>query len=207
MDEVAREELEGRVREARRAGNLSGAVTLALQGYGPELLGFLVALHANEAEASDAFSELAEALFRGLASFEWESSLRTWLYAIARNIMRTRRRNAARREKRGRRVGDSALDDVAAEVRTQTLGFLRTEKRSRLQELRDALPEEDRMLLVLRIDRDLAWDDVARVLAEGGAGAVLDDAFLKRETARLRKRLQLVKERLRELARKEGLVE
>ncbi len=207
MDESARAELERRVRGACLQGDLSAAVTLALKGYGPELLGFLVAVHGNEADANDAFSELAEALWRGLPGFAWDSSLRTWLYAIARNILRTNRRNAARRERRARRVGDSALEQVAEQVRTETLGFLRTEKRTRLQALRDALPEEDRILLVLRIDRQLAWDDLARVLVDDDRGTSLDGPALTRETARLRKRFQHVKDRLRELARKEGLVE
>jgi RNA polymerase sigma-70 factor (ECF subfamily) len=182
-------------------------VTIALEGYGPELLGFLVAVQANEADASDTFSELAEAAWRGLPGFAWDSSLRTWLYAIARNIRRTRRRNDVRRERRARREGDSALDEVAQKVRTATLTFLRTEKRTRLQALRDTLPEEDRALLVLRIDRQLAWDDLARVLSDRDPGDPLDGTALTRETARLRKRFQLVKERLRELAKKQGLLE
>jgi RNA polymerase sigma-70 factor (ECF subfamily) len=207
VDGSARAELERQVRAACDRGDLSAGVTRALCGYGPELLGFLVAVHANEADANDAFSEVAEALWRGLPTFAWDSSLRTWLYAVARNILRTNRRNAARRERRGRRVGDSALEHVAQRVRTETLAFLRTEKRSRLQALRDELPEEDRMLLVLRVDRQLAWDDLARVLADDAPGTPLDGAALTRETARLRKRFQLVKDRLRALARREGLVE
>lgn len=141
-----------------------------------------------------------------MPAFAWDSSLRTWLYAIARNIMRTNRRNAARRERRGPRAGESALDEVALAVRTETLAFLRTEKRTRLQALRDELPEEDRILLVLRVDRKLAWDDLARVLADA-APVTLDGPALTRETARLRKRFQLVKERLRDRAKKEGLLE
>jgi RNA polymerase sigma-70 factor (ECF subfamily) len=207
VDEPARAELERQVREACNRGDLSAAVKLALNGYGPEFLGFLFAVHANEADANDAFSEVAEALWRGLPGFAWDSSLRTWAYAIARNVLRTSRRNAARRERRAPRVGDSALEQVAEQVRTQTLAFLRTEKRTQLQALRDALSEEDRMLLVLRVNRQLAWSDLARVLAEETPGTPLDDAALTRETARLRKRFQLVKDRLRELARREGLVE
>jgi RNA polymerase sigma-70 factor (ECF subfamily) len=34
----------------------------------------------------------------------------------------------------------------------------------------------------------------------------VDDALLKREAARLRKRFQIVKDRLREMAKREGLV-
>jgi len=143
----------------------------------------------------------------GLTTFAWESTLRTWVYAIARNIMRANRRKAARRERRVARVGDSAIEAVAAKVRTETLTFLRTEQRTRVQALRDALPEEDRILLILRIDRQLAWDELARVMAATGPGGALDNAAVTKESARLRKRFQLVKERLREHAKREGLLE
>ena len=92
---------------------------------------------------------------------------------------------------------------VAVEVRTATASYLATQARSRIAELRAALPEEDRALLVLRVDRNLAWNDLARVLSPEES---LDDVAVRRESARLRKRFQIVKERLYELGRAEGLV-
>jgi len=198
MDDAARAKLEREVRDACERGDARAAATAALHGYGPEVFGFLLAVHRSEQDASDVFAEVAEAIWRSLPSFAWESTLRTWAYAIARNVSRSFRRDAARRNRRGTRVDTSALDDVAQAVRTETLAFLRTAKRSRLEALRDALDHEDRMLLVLRVDRGLAWNDLARVL-----GA--EDADIAREAARLRKRFQIVKEEIRERARREGL--
>jgi len=210
MDEAARarlERLESQVRAHCDARDWDAACTAILRGYGPEVFGFLVAVHRNEAAANDAFSDLAEAIWRSLPNFAWQSSVRTWTYAIARNVSRTRKRDAARLDRRAPRAGDSALEGVAAKVRTETLAILRTETKTRLQALRDALPEADRMLLVLRIDRGLSWNDLARVLHEGAEDAQLDDAALTREAARLRKRFQLVKDKLREMAKKEGLLD
>jgi RNA polymerase sigma-70 factor (ECF subfamily) len=207
VDDGARANLESRTRSLCAAGDFDGAATLAVRGYGPEVLGFLIAVHRSEADASDVFSEVAEAVWRAMPAFAWESSLRTWMYAIARKRTRTRRRDAARRERRGPRTGESALDRVAHAVRTETIDFLKTEKRTRLQALRDELPQEDRMLLVLRVDRKLAWNDLARILGDLEGRESLDGASLAREAARLRKRFQLVKDHLRELARKEGLID
>ncbi|HEY3819399.1 MAG TPA: sigma-70 family RNA polymerase sigma factor [Polyangiaceae bacterium] len=207
MEEAARAKLEADARALCQAGDHAGAATLAVKGYGPEIFGFLLAVLHDDVEAGEVFAELAEALWHGLPTFAWESSLRTWSYAIARNILRTRRRDAARQQRHRPRAGESALEDVAQEVRTQTLTYLRTETKTRLQALRDALPEEDRMLLVLRVDRQLAWNELARVLAEADGDAPLDDAALAKEAARLRKRFQLVKDRLREQAKKEGLID
>jgi RNA polymerase sigma-70 factor (ECF subfamily) len=217
VDEGARTRLETEVRALCDRGDHAAAATAILRGYGPELLGFLVAVHRDETAASDAFAELSEAVWRSLPRFAWESSVRTWAYAIAHNVSRTSRRNAARRNRKVVSPGESFFDQAAEKVRTETLAYLRTEKKTRLQALRDALPEEDRMLLVLRVDRGLAWNELARILAEGADGeeeggdgddaSTLDDATVAREAARLRKRFQLVKDRLRELARKEGLLE
>ena len=207
MDEPSRTKLEDEVRALCERGDHLTAATLALKGYGAEIFGFLVTMHASEADASDVFSETSEALWRSLPTFAWECSLRTWTYAIARNIMRARSRGVARKRRHGVAVGESALEEAAQAVRTETLTFLRTEKKTRLQALRDALPEDDRMLLVLRVDRDLAWNDLARVLAESAGGAPLTGASMTREAARLRKQFQLVKERLRAMAKKEGLID
>jgi RNA polymerase sigma-70 factor (ECF subfamily) len=207
MDEDVRLRIEQEVKSLCEVHDWAGAATALLRGYGPEVFAFLVAVQRSEVDAGDVFAELAEALWRGLPSFGWESSARTWTYAVARNISRRRRRDAARLERRAPRVDDSALDGVAAQVRTQTAAFLRTETKTRLQALRDSLPEADRMLLVLRVDRRMSWNDLARILHEGDEGSSLDDAELAREAARLRKRFQLVKDRLREMAKKEGLLE
>jgi RNA polymerase sigma-70 factor (ECF subfamily) len=208
MDEDARTKLEEELRRLCGAGDHDGAATLLLRGYGPEIFGFLCAVNPTETEANEAFSEVAEAVWRGLPGFSWNSTARTWTYAVARNIIRTRRRNAARRGKRVVGASDSVLEQVAEQVRTQTKAFLRTETKTRLQALRDELPEEDKALLILRVDRGLAWNDLAKILSESDADAdSMDQATLAREAARLRKRFQLVKDRLREMAKREGLLE
>jgi RNA polymerase sigma-70 factor (ECF subfamily) len=110
-----------------------------------------------------------------------------------------------RRRKREAPASPSAIEAVAVAVRSDTFAFLRTSKRTRLQAIRDQLPEEDRALLILRVDRKLEWNELAHVLAEGAGSETLDAVAVAREAARLRKRFQLVKDRLREMARRAGL--
>jgi len=205
LNDVERARLEDDVRALWEMGDMDSAATMALRAYGAEILGFLLAMQNDEALASDAFSLFCEGLWRSLPGFQWNATLRTWAYGIARISARGARRDAARRENRGMRAGESVLEKVAAAVRTQTLDFLRTEKRTQLQKLRDALDPEDRALLVLRIDRGLAWNELARVLTDGSEP--LDEAAVAREAARLRKRYERLKEELREAAKREGLVE
>jgi RNA polymerase sigma-70 factor (ECF subfamily) len=206
MTDQEREDLERNIRRRVEAGDLSGAVTAALRGYGPEILRFLLVLHPQEQDASEVFSLFAEGVWRRLGGFAWECSFRTWAYAVARRCSLRHRRDAGRRARRQVALDDvSALSAIEEEVRTATLSFLRSEARDRFAELREALPPDDQALLVLRVDRQLAWNDLAHAMHEDEAVPLSGEA-LKREAARLRQRFQTIKERLVAIGRSEGLI-
>lgn len=205
MASAEREELEREIRRHIEQGKPAGAVTAAVRGYGPEIFGFLHAFHRDEQEAAEVFSCFSERLWRDIETFRGQSSFRTWAYALARHASLNHRRDMRRREERQKPLPeDSSLSALVAQVRSETLSYLRTERRSRFASLRESLPEEDQALLVLRVDRGLAWNELARVL--NGSAEPLDEAALRREAARLRKRFQLLKERLLELGRRAGVV-
>jgi RNA polymerase sigma-70 factor (ECF subfamily) len=81
----------------------------------------------------------------------------------------------------------------------KTRTTLAAERRRTLARLRDELSIEDRMLLILRVDRGLAFDDIARAFADDAE--ILSNDEVRRESGRLRKRFQLVKRRLMARAR------
>jgi RNA polymerase sigma-70 factor (ECF subfamily) len=195
-------ESDERVRAAILAGNVDDAVTEVLHSLGPEVFGFLRGALGNEPDADEVFALTGERIWRSLAGFRWQSTLRTWVYVIARHEM-LRFLRGARRHRVGR-VTPSALEDVVAAVRTETLSALRTEKRSKLEALRDELPVDDRTLLILRVDRSLKWEDIARAFLPDPDRQTEEQ--LRREAARLRKRFQLVRQRLTDRAREEGLL-
>jgi RNA polymerase sigma-70 factor (ECF subfamily) len=215
MSTSERDALEGSIRAQCDAGAYDDGATLAIKGYGAEIYGFLVTLHRSEEEASDVFATVCENLWRGLPRFGWGSSLRTWVYTITRHASLRHRKNAQRRARGGVPMSQVA-SMLAAEVRTATQQCMKTEQKDAFTRIRESLPPEDQMLLVLRVDRGLAWNDLARILLGNGDGAEgapemsgenADEETLKREAARLRKRFQLVKEKLVELGRREGLIE
>src|SRR5262245_14439605 len=198
--------LEKEIRRRAELGDEAGATTLALTAYGPEILRFLLSLHGREDAASEVFSLVAEGLWRGMERFTWEGSVRAWAYAIARRASLRHRRDEGRRTRKQLPIEAlSALSAIEADVRTRTLSFLRTEVKSRFSELRDSLPPDDRALLILRVDRKLAWNDLARAMHDDEE-APLEGEELKRAAARLRKRFQGIKERLVEIGRSEGLI-
>jgi RNA polymerase sigma-70 factor (ECF subfamily) len=205
VNEAYGTETEAEIRRRFDLGDLGGAATVALRAYGPELFGFLMAFLRDETSASEAFSEATERMWKGFPTFGWDASFRTWAYVITRRAALSYQRDGQRRARRNRPLPEgSALSGVAADVRSATLTYLRTETKTRAAELRESLSHEDQEILVLRIDKGLEWAELSRVLYDGEG--VPDAAEIKRESARLRKRFQVAKRRLLELARREGLV-
>jgi RNA polymerase sigma-70 factor (ECF subfamily) len=183
---------------------MTGAATAAIEAYGPEILRYLAGTLDDPSAADDAFSGFCERLWRALPAFQWSCSARTWAYALARHASADVGRAAGRRRQREEALATSAISVIAERIRTATSPFVRTETKSALARLRDELPQEDRELLVLRVDRRLSWDELARVFLGEEAET---EAQLSRESARLRKRFQLVKARLRERAKALGLAD
>ena len=184
-------ELDGRVRSLLAAGDTSGAATLVLRELGPEVLGFLSGV-LGDADADEVYSALSERLWKSLRGFEGRCSLRTWTYVLARREI-TRFRKGNRRHAEGR-VPLSGLQSQLAMPRTRTRSVDATDKQRQLTALRDELPIEDRTLLILRVDRKLSFDEIALAFADNPEA--FPEVERKREAARLRKRFQLVKQRL-----------
>ena len=191
------------LRRAWADGDLRAVATLALERYGPEILGVLAVQLRSTADAADAFSLFAEHLWRGLPGFQWRCSLRAWAHRVARNAAVRWATDGARSPARNLSMEQGGVLEVVDHVRSSTLVHLRTEVKSEVRRLREALPQAEQMLLILRIDKAMEWQDIAAALAEQD----LDPDELKREAARLRKRFQLVTEKLRELARERGLLD
>lgn len=191
--------LDAQIRVLLDAEDLHAATTLALRELGPEILGFLSGVLGND-DGDEAFSRLSVRLWRSLKGFEGRCSLRTWAYVLARQEIGRFRRDA-RKHVNGR-VRISELEDALAEVRSRTRSTLAAARRNTFRKLREELPIEDRTLLILRVDRGLKWDEIALAFAPDPEQASDEDR--KREAARLRKRFQLIKDRLVARAREES---
>jgi len=183
------------------AGDIRGATTWVLRAYGAEVCGYVRSLLRNENDADDAFAQAAHLVFVNLGRFRREASLRTWFYTIARHAAHRQRRQQERLHQEP--ISDIA-EAVAAAVRTATLEFQKSGVKDAIATLRASLSEEDRELLVLRVDRQLSWPEIAAILL--GEAGPHSETELKREAARARKQFERAKERLRELAREAGLL-
>ncbi len=191
-------EPEGAIRELCVQERWQEAATAILERYGRELLEYLVAIARSETDGADAFSQFTEDVWRGLPRFRWESSARTWCYALARNALSRLRRQAHRKPGRGIALSDAPeVARLAEHVRSTTIVYLRTVVKDEVAALRRQLSPDDQAILILRIDRRLPWLDVARALAD--EGETPDAAELRKRSAALRKRFERIKADLRAL--------
>lgn len=189
------ETIEAAIRARFDAGDFDRALAIALEHYADELFGFVSGLARESAQAEDAFSAACERIWRGLPRFRWDSTFRVWAYRIARNEFLRTTQEPARRRKMVPLSQISSIRDTVDRLRATTPAYQRTDVKRRWAELREQLGPEDHMLLGLRIDRKLAWADIAKVLANR------DDEPTARELAALRKRFERLKARLREITR------
>jgi RNA polymerase sigma-70 factor (ECF subfamily) len=187
-------ELDQLIRERLAADGPDGAATALIEALGPAILRYLRSMLRVEEDAADAFSQWSENVWTGLPAFRGEASLKTWSYRLAWNAAQNLRNQAWKR--RGQRFATGQASALADSIRTKSVVVVERQRQA-LEELRAALSDEDRSLLVLRLDQQLSWNEVAGVLAAEGAPV---------EPAALMKRFERVKARLGELARERGLI-
>lgn len=196
MTPEARAELETDLRARWSAGDFDGVASELVRGYGPELLGFLIGLARDHDRGADLFSAFCEKLWRGLPKFRGDSSLRVWAYTLARNVFID-----ATRSPRGKDLHLSQVPEpVAQAMRTTTAIYQKTAVKNAFAEIRAGLDPDDQTLLGLRVEGEMAWLDIARVLGHG-------EDVLDREAAALRKRFERLKQRLKRELQKRSLGE
>ena len=172
------------------------AAEAVMRELGPGIRGLLLTIFRSNPDAGEeAFSLFAENLWRHIATFRGESSIRTWSYCVARNAAITVSREGWRRLTR--RLETEDAERLAEEVRTRS-GHRRERQATALSALRDTLDLDDQTLLTLRLEERLPWDEIGVIMATDGQP--LDAAIV-------RKRFERLKARLGALARQQGLIQ
>lgn len=194
---------EDEYRALHAAGRYDELADTLLRQFAPQLFGFLRAQVGSVADAEEAYSMFAVDLWRGLPNFRQQCTFRAWVYTLGRNA--ARRYLARQLRPRRAELPLSAADELPAQIRSSTARFIRTEVKDRFAELRAHLSEEEQLLLVLRIDKQMDFLEIAAVFCD--ASEDVDAETLAREAARLRQRLQQLKSKLRGLAAAAGLLD
>jgi len=186
---------EAGIREAWDAGDLDAAMTRAFERYANELYGFLRGLGRDETQADEAFSAMCERIWRGLPNFRWDSTFRVWAYRIARNEFLRTTRDVSRARRAVPLSEIPSVQRIVAQVRSTTPVYQRDDVRDKFAAARAQLEPDDLVLLGMRIEHHMPWEQIAIVLADD------DTPPTAAAIATLRKRFERLKTKLRGLVR------
>ena len=170
------------------------------QGGDAEAYAALVALHerfvynlalrslGNREDAADAAQDAFVRAWIGLREFRGESRFRTWLYRIVINL-------CINRSPRLRRDLDALTHDEFPELpasETVAVSVEQRELHALIHREVERLPEQYRLLVSLRYQHDLAYEEIASLL-DLPLGTVKTGLFRAKE--RLRERLSAYQEK------------
>lgn len=190
-------ELDQKVRALCASSDYQSATTLILKSLGPDVVRVIHGRFRDETSTAEVFSSFAEDLWTAIAGFSFRCSVRAWVFTIARNAGSRYLKRDLQRQRQAQPLSQvPELAEQAAVLRSTTLAHLRTTHHDRVTELRNALSEDEQLLLTLRLDRKLEWREIAVVML-GETDA--EPARVTGEAARLRKRFQLLKDKLKRL--------
>jgi RNA polymerase sigma-70 factor, ECF subfamily len=123
--------------------------------------GLALRMLGNAAEAQDVAQEAFLRAHRGLAEFRGDARLSTWLYAIVSRLCLNR---LAEGERRLTRDGEEALSRIADARPAPDQTLEQGELAEALSRAIGELPEERRIVVVLRDVEGLAYEEIAEVL-------------------------------------------
>jgi RNA polymerase sigma-70 factor (ECF subfamily) len=115
----------------------------------------------NAAEAEEVAQEVFLRVHRSIEEFRGDAKISTWLYTIASRLCFNR---LAAPERRYGRADEETLSRLPSERPDSGAELERTELQTALHQAIAELPEERRIVVVLRDLEGLAYEDIARVL-------------------------------------------
>lgn len=131
---------------------------------------------AKRGFSPDECMELAQETFlgayRGMDRFRHDAKVETWLFTIAANIWRNEIRSRSAEKREGHEIPLEARREDAGPRLVEMLagdespleGLLERERRDRVRDALEELPPQMRRCLVLRIDRQLKYREIAELL-------------------------------------------
>lgn len=152
---------EAEIRAAIARGAHRDALVKLDELHGAALYRFVRSLMGTDDRADDLYQTTMIAAYRDLASFEGRSSLRTWLFGIARH----RCLDALKAERRhdARFTSSDEVSEVPASVPAPDQLLSDAALVEALARCLAKLAPELRMLLVLRFQEGFGYDDIARI--------------------------------------------
>lgn len=150
------------------------------RAYRPRIFGICYRYTGRPEDAEDLTQEVLLRVYRGLGTFRAEARFSTWLYRVAANACSSWLASEAKRQKA------PLPEDVVDPSPTPLERLRRKETGARVRRAVAALPDRQRMTLVLRVYEELSLREVAEIM-ECPVGTVKANYFFALKN--LRKKL------------------
>jgi len=183
------EETDRELVEACRRGERDGFRAL-FERYKDRVYSIALRYSCDEAEAMDIAQDTFLKLFSCIGSFRGEASFESWLYRLVVNCCLDRKRKTRRLTP----LMDDLLDALQAPGEGVVEKMERSELGTQVRAVVDRLPDEQRMVIVLRYTEGLSYEEIGDILG-CSAGTV---------ASRLNRAHKLLERRLSPLVSKGG---
>ena len=132
-----------------------------VRAYQHRVFGVAARMLGNRTDAEDVAQEVFLRVHRAIGSFRGEAKLSTWLYGIAANLCLNRLASA---DQRRVRHDDDAIMRTPSEAADAITTIERNEVDTALRQAIAELPDERRIVVVLRDLEGLSYDEIAQAL-------------------------------------------
>ena len=144
------------------------AFALLVRTYQDRVFSLSVRMLGSREEAEDLAQEIFVAIHKNIASFRAEAQLSTWIYRVTRNRCLNRLKYLSRRSQGLssplETVPDRRLNELSGRAPLRPDHHLEGRQlQNVLEDCLTTIPEEQRMLLLLRDVDDLSYDEIAQI--------------------------------------------
>jgi RNA polymerase sigma-70 factor (ECF subfamily) len=139
----------------------AGAFEDFVRRYQHRVFGVALRMLRRRADAEDVAQEVFLRVHRTIARFRGEARLSTWLYGIASRLCLNRLASA---DHKRMRYDDDAVMEAPSDAGDAPAAMERREIDAALRRAIDELPDERRVVVVLRDIEGLSYDEIAEAL-------------------------------------------
>jgi len=175
----------------RIKGGDTDALRQLIETHQLRVIGTVAKMLGDETDAEDIAQQVFIRVWKSAARYQPTAKFTTWLFKITRNLvfneMRRRKRHPMTSLERETEAGENFIQTPDASATAPDVSLLEGELQEAIREAIEALPETQRMAIILRRYEDLSYEEIGEVL-ELSVPAVKSVLF--RARADLRQRLQ-----------------
>jgi RNA polymerase sigma-70 factor (ECF subfamily) len=156
-------EEDARILRGLRSG-IEGAYEELIERYEQQIFGMVYRLLGNQSDASDVVQEVFLKVFRGVATFREQSSLRTWIYRIAVNEANNHRRWLEVPLEETRPEHPNSIEYTPDPGRSPFEQAMDSETRTLIERALTQINPVFRTAVVLRDVQNLSSEEIAEIL-------------------------------------------